>query len=111
MNLKLSAHSCSGFSLVPSVVIGTCLFTLAVMAGLLVLSSCSTTPEGIAQQTHAIGSLSNAVVSLQKGALYLPPPANAVAEVVLAGVTAGLAAWNAHLHRTVKTIKNGNGKS
>ncbi len=40
----------------------------------------------------------------------LPPPANSIAEVVLAAVTAGLAAWNAHLHRTGKSIQNGNSK-
>ncbi len=109
MNLKRSAAGCSGFSLIPATAVGTCLFIVAAMVGLLVLSSCAHDAASHARQEHTINCISNTVSALQRDAIYLPPPANGIATIVLAGITAGLAAWNTHLHKGVKTLQNGNG--
>ncbi len=88
-----------------------CLCIVAGLAGWLALSSCATSPAGIAREEGAIHSLSNAPVALRQGAVYLPQPAGGIVEALLAAATAGLAAWSAHLHNSVKTLKNGTSRS
>ncbi len=113
VNVKFTDYrkgSSGGYHLIPAV-IGMCLCILAVTAGLLALSSCATGPAGVAREQGAVDSLSNAVVALRSGAVYLPQPAGGIVEALLAAATAGLAAWSAHLHQTVKTLKNGSGSN
>ncbi len=100
--------SSGAYQLIPAV-IGRGVCILAVTAGLLALSSCATSPAGVAREQGAVDSLSNAVVALRSGAVYLPQPAGGVVEALLAAATAGLAAWSAHLHQKVKVLQNGNG--
>ena len=92
------------------VVTGMFLFTLAVGAGLLALSSCSTSPEGIAREDVVIQTLSNAVGSLQQMVPYTPRPAGDLVEPLLALATTGLAIWSGYLHRNVRVlVKAANG--
>ncbi len=83
---------------------------MAGMAGLLALNSCATSPDGIAREEATILGLSNSVAALRHSTPYLPQPAGGLVEALLAAATAGLAAWNAHLHNSVRTLKNGSGK-
>ena len=114
MNSKSSAPvSPLSFPLFP-VAIGMCLFILAAGAGLLALSSCSTSPEGIAREDAVIMTLSNAVDDLKQVAPYTPPPANSFIEPLLGLCSAGLAIWSGYLHRSVRVLvrnANGNGTS
>ncbi len=95
----------------PAMAIGMCLFILAATAGLLGLSSCATAPAGVAREQSALTGLSNAAVALRSTAAYLPQPAGGIVEALLAAATAGLAAWSAHLHNSVKTLQNGSRRS
>jgi hypothetical protein len=91
-------------------VIGTCLFILAVGAGLLALSSCSTSPEGIAREDALITTLSNTVDNLKTMAPLTPPPANSFVEPLLGVCSAALAIWSGYLHRNVRIlVKAANG--
>ncbi len=111
MNLSSSKTASKRAFHLPAMAIGMCLCIVAGMAGLLALSSCATSPAGLAREEGAIHSLSNAAVALRQGAVYLPQPAGGIVEALLAAATAGLAAWSAHLHNSVKTLKNGNTRS
>jgi hypothetical protein len=114
MNSKNSAPvSPLSFPLAP-VAIGMCFFILAAGAGLLALSSCSSSPEAIAREDGVIQTLSNAVDTLRQAAPYTPAPANSLIEPVLALCSAGLAIWSGYLHRSVRVLirnANGNGSS
>ncbi len=88
-------------------VIGALLCIVAVTAGSLALNSCATGPGSLARNEQTISVLSNQVASLRQGAVYLPPPANGIVEVLLAAAAAALAAWNTHLHTKVRTLANG----
>ncbi len=81
------------------------------MAGLLALSSCATSPEGVARQTYVLDGVTNTIAALRTSTPYLPQPAGGIVEALLAAATAGLAAWSAHLHSSVKDLKNGKPKS
>ena len=111
---KASASaSPASFPLAP-VAIGMCLFILAVGAGLLALSSCSTSPEGIAREDALITTLSNTVDNLKTMAPLTPPPANSFVEPILGMCSAALAIWSGYLHRNVRILvrnANGNGSS
>ncbi len=89
---------------------GMWLCIAAVFAGLLALDSCATSPEAVAHQTHAIDGITNTIAALHTATPYFPPPAGGIVEVLLAAATVGLAAWNTHLHNSVKTLKNGKPK-
>ncbi len=107
--MKLSSSrtaSKRAFHLTP-VAIGMCLCIVAGMAGLLALSSCATSPEAAAHQMYVIDGLTNTIAALRTSTPYLPQPAGGIVEALLAAATAGLAAWSAHLHNSVRTLKNG----
>ncbi len=107
MNSKNSVRASKLLYYLLGLAFGMSLFIAVVMGGLLGLSSCATTPEGMRAEAAALRSLSNSVAGLERTAVHLPPPANSIAEVLLAAATAGLAAWNAHLHRRVLVMQNG----
>jgi len=110
MNSKPSVPVSPPTSRLALVAVGMCLFILAVGAGLLALSSCSTSPEGIAREDVVIQTLSNAVGSLQQMVPYTPRPAGDLVEPLLALATTGLAIWSGYLHRNVRVlVKAANG--
>ena len=86
-----------------------CSFTLLVLAGSLALSSCASTPAGLAREEKAYNATSNTVAFLQPIAAASPAPFNTLLEGVLAAGGALLAFWASHLHRSVAELKNGNG--
>ena len=110
-NSKTSAViSPPSFPYVP-VAIGMCLSILAVGAGLLALSSCSTSPEGIVREDAVIQTISNAVDHVRQYAPLVPAPANSLVEPLLAMCSAALAIWSGYLHRNVRVLvraANGN---
>ena len=85
-----------------------CSFTLLVLAGSLVLSSCASTPAGLAREEKAYHATSNTVAFLQPVAAAAPAPFDTLLEGVLAAGGALLALWASHLHRSVAELKNGN---
>ncbi len=87
-----------------------CLCIAAGMAGLLALSSCATSPEAAQHQLYVLDGVTNTIAALRTSTPYLPPPAGGIVEALLAAATAGLAAWSAHLHNSVNTLKNSKGK-
>jgi hypothetical protein len=91
------------------VAIGMCSSIVVVMAGSAALSSCATPPAGMQREESAILSLSNTVESMRKMAPVVPAPASGFVEPILAVVSAGLAAWSAHLHRRVNALTPASG--
>ena len=88
-----------------------CSFALLVLAGSLALSSCASTPAGLAREQTAYNVTSNAVAFVQPIAQSAPAPFNTLLEGVLAAGGALLALWASHLHRFVAELKNGNGSA
>ena len=83
---------------------GACLFIVPAMAGLLALSSCATSREGLAREERLMLGMSNAVVAVRAATPFIPQPASGTIEALLAAATAGLAAWGTHLHRSIATL-------
>jgi hypothetical protein len=88
-------------------VAGVCSFILLLTAGSLVLSSCATTPAGIARENHLYLATSNALVSLNSVAPAIPQPVGGLVEGCLAIGGALMAVWATHLHRSMRTLQNG----
>ncbi len=109
MNSKHSVPVSPPSSRLALVAVGVCLFIIAVGAGLLALSSCSTSPEGIAREDAVIMTLSNSVDNARQIAPYVPPPAGGFVEPLLGLASAALAIWSGYLHREVKIlVRNAN---
>jgi hypothetical protein len=87
--------------------VGVCAFILLVTAGALALSSCATTPKGLARETQLYLATSNAVSGLSALAPYTPPPIAGLIEGATAVGGALLAVWASHLHRSVRALENG----
>ena len=82
-------------------------FTAAVVAGSLCLTSCAHTEAGLQREQAVYLVSSNAHQTLQQLVPYVPPPANGILEGVLAVGGALLALWATHLHRSLNDIRNG----
>jgi hypothetical protein len=87
--------------------IGVLSFILLVTAGLLALSSCATSPKGLAREQRAYNTTSNVLYAVGTAVPALPAPASQVLEGFLALGGALMAVWASHLHRTVRDIQNG----
>ncbi len=96
--LPLSRH-------IPTVA-GVSLSILLVTVGALVLSSCATSPQGVAREVSVYSFATNAVQTLRYVAPALPQPVGGALEGFLALASAGLALWQTHLHRAVSTLRN-----
>jgi hypothetical protein len=108
MKSKNSVNA-SSRSLVPTLpAIGVFIFIVAAGAGLLALSSCATSPAGLQREQSLFSVATNVVYAASQVAPVVPPPERALVELLLGVATAGLAAWNTHLHRRLGQI-NGNG--
>ncbi len=105
-NVNACRHACSGGCRWIPVVIGACLCIVAATAGLLALSSCATKPSELPRADAQISAWSNAIVAIRSTTPYIAQPAGGLVEALLAVATAGLAAWSAHLHSSVRTRKN-----
>jgi hypothetical protein len=90
--------------------VGAFTFIILATAGVLALSSCATTPGGIARESSLFTTVTNVASGAYQLVPALPPPERAVFELVLAAATAALAAWNTSLHRRVNQL-DGNGGS
>ncbi len=91
-------------------VFGVCAFIALAAVGLLVLSSCASTPNGIQRELVLYQAATNGLATAQAIGPYAPAPASQVLEGVLAIAGAGLALWASHLHRSVRALENGAGK-
>jgi hypothetical protein len=107
MNSKHSTNDYSPLSRRLPLAIGVSLFIVAVTAGLLALSSCATSPAGIAREQNLFTVVTNVTSLATAVAPALPQPAGSVVQLVLAIAAAGLAAWNTHLHNAVIKLRNG----
>ena len=87
--------------------VGALSFILLATAGLLALSSCASTPQGVQREEALYLTASNAIATGHTIAPYLPAPANSVVEGLLAVGGALLAVWASHLHRSVRNLENG----
>ena len=87
-------------------VVGALLSISLVTAGALVLTSCATSPAGVARELSVYGFATNAVATLKAVAPALPQPAGGALEGFLALAGAGLAMWSTHLHRAVSALRN-----
>jgi len=83
------------------------LFIAAAVVGLLGLTSCAHTADGIARETQLYLTTSNATQQLRQIVPYVPPPANSILEGILAVGGALLALWATHLHRSLNEVRNG----
>ena len=99
MNSKKSAPAWLRSSLPVLPAIGMFIFITAAGAGLLALSSCATTPAGLQREQSVFNVATNIVHAAEQVAPAIPPPERALVELLLGVATAGLAAWNTHLHR------------
>ncbi len=90
--------------------IGVFIFIVAAGAGLLALSSCATSPAGLQREQTAFSVATNIVHVAEQVAPVIPPPERALVELLLGVATAGLAAWNTHLHRRLGQL-NDNGSA
>ena len=87
--------------------VGACSFTILLTAGLLALSSCASTPAGIAREHQLYLTTSNAIVALNTVAPALPQPVGGMVEGFLAIGGALMALWATHLHRSMRDLQNG----
>jgi hypothetical protein len=110
MKSKKSAPAWSRSSLPVLPAIGVFIFIVAAGAGLLALSSCATSPAGLQREQSLFTVATNVVYAAQQVAPAVPPPERALIELLLGVATAGLAAWNTHLHRRLGQL-NGNGSA
>src|SRR3974377_929198 len=108
MKSNKSAPACARSSLPVLPAIGVFIFIIAAGAGLLALSSCATSPAGLQREQTLFSVATNVVYAAQQVAPAIPPPERALVELLLGVATAGLAAWNTHLHRRLGQM-NGNG--
>jgi hypothetical protein len=105
-NKSVNASSRSLVPILPA--IGVFIFITAAGAGLLALSSCATSPAGLQREQSLFRVATNVVYVASQVAPVVPPPERALVELLLGVATAGLAAWNTHLHRRLGQL-NGNG--
>jgi hypothetical protein len=82
-------------------------FIAAAVVGLLSLTSCAHTEDGLARETQLYLTTSNATHQLRQVVPYVPPPANNILEGCLAVGGALLALWATHLHRSLNDVRNG----
>ena len=87
-------------------VVGVLLSIGLAMAGALVLTSCASSPAGLAREYQAYEFATNAVAALKSVAPALPQPAGGALEGILAIAGAALALWSTHLHRAVSALRN-----
>ena len=76
------------------------------MVGALVLTSCATSPAGIARENHIYDYATNIVAGIHAIAPALPQPVGGALEGLLALASAGLALWSTHLHRQVSALRD-----
>jgi len=88
-----------------------CSYIALATAGSLALSSCASTPKGVAREQALYNVATNAVTYLHQLAPSLPAPAGTLLEGVLAAGGALLALWATHLQRSVAELKNGHSKA
>ncbi|MCX6924980.1 MAG: hypothetical protein NT154_17460 [Verrucomicrobia bacterium] len=105
MNSKKPAAASNWWRLSPLALVLACSSILLGTAGLLVLSSCATTPKGLAREEAIQHAASNTVAFLQPVAAALPAPSGQILESVLAAGGALLALWATHIHRSLAEIK------
>ena len=86
---------------------GACSFILLVTAGLLALSACAHSPQGVQREVLLYEATSNTLHAVSQAAPYVPPPAAPLLEGLLALGGALMAVWASHLHRSLKEIRNG----
>ena len=86
-------------------VVGVSLSIALVTVGALVLTSCATSPAGIARENHIYDYATNIVASIHAIAPALPQPVGGALEGLLALASAGLALWSTHLHRQVSALR------
>jgi hypothetical protein len=79
------------------------------MAGSLAISGCATTKAGLSREQQIYRAGTNIVAQVDKVVPYMPVPVSSAAEIALALVSAGLAAWNTHQQVAIRKLKNGNG--
>src|SRR5262245_55434972 len=83
-------------------------FFFLVLLGLLVLSGCARTIQGLETERAWYSVGTNVVQVVRRDALpFVPAPFQGIGEGVLALAAAGLAAWNLHQQKTLKELKNG----
>ena len=87
-------------------IIGACAFILLATAGLRVLTSCATTPAGIAREEQLYRVTTNAVGGIASIAPYTAPPVSTLLEGITAVGGALLAVWASHLHRSVRALES-----
>jgi hypothetical protein len=85
---------------------------LNVMFVFLLLQGCAHTPQGLSREQGIYRVSTNLVGHVQTLIPYLPAPVATPVELLLGAVSAGLAAWNVHQQKTLKSLKrtNGNGQ-
>ena len=76
----------------------------------LFLTSCASTPEGLAREQAWYQVCTNVVGTLKVAAPTVPAPFNVPLEGFLAAATAALVAWNTRQGQRIKVLENGNGK-
>ena len=86
-------------------VVGVSLCIGLAMVGALVLTSCATSPAGIARENHIYDYATNIVAGIHAIAPALPQPVGGALEGLLALASAGLALWSTHLHRQVSALR------
>jgi len=84
---------------------------LIVVAATLPHLGCATTPKGIANEKAMYSAATNTVATAQSIVPYIPAPFATPVEVVLGAASALLGAWNLHQQKSIKALKNGNGKT
>ena len=87
-------------------VVGVSLCIGLAMVGALVLTSCASSPAGVARELSVYDFATNAVASIRAVAPALPQPVGGALEGFLALASAGLALWSTHLHRQVSALRN-----
>ena len=90
-----------------SVSFAACAFIALAVVGSLLSASCAHSPAGLQRETAVYLATSNAVSSLNAAVPYVPPPANAFVQALLAAGAALLAVWATHLQRSLKELRNG----
>ena len=79
-------------------------FILLATGGLLGLSSCTSTEQGVAREHALYLAASNTLANAQQITPTLPAPANGIVEGVLGVGGALLAIWATHLQRSIKDL-------
>jgi hypothetical protein len=87
-------------------VILAALIFCSVITFLLLTSSCSTSPAGLATEQKIVNTATNIVAKLTAAAPAIPPPYSTLATDILYVISAGLAFWNTWQHKQISALQS-----